>query len=112
MKQLAENPVFQQNPSCLGEFLERLAQGAAVQSVNPPPERELPDSQAEMMPLDGPSDKPCEEARVGAYKSYWSKYKRPASHVSDDVVPVTPAVEVIETPKRLLPDNQLGDSSL
>eukprot|EP00435_Cladocopium_sp_Y103_P071649 s658_g38.t1 len=93
MKQLAENPLFMANPTCFGDFIERLV--------------ELQNGKANASPAEGATKRPIEDhgpasprgagAEVGeigagsvqAYKGFWSKFKRPSSG-STPAVPSPP----------------------
>lgn len=107
-----------ENPACLGELLERLVHSAAARALEPlmaeDKDTQKPSSPSEVPGLKG------SEAGVVAYKSYWSKFKRPST-CSEASAPVdkTPKKEemVVRVDSQTsleeqLPDNQLGDSSL
>ncbi|CAL1143650.1 unnamed protein product, partial [Cladocopium goreaui] len=78
MMQLAQNPVFLANPACLGDFMENLVKSQQGHSPASPP----PASESCKRPLvDGSDSTQKDLENVGAYRNFWSKFKRPVTPV-------------------------------
>eukprot|EP00435_Cladocopium_sp_Y103_P050514 s614_g15.t1 len=115
MLQLASNPLFAANPNCLGELLERLVHNSAEKAVGPVVETPVP---SPVTPCQVASKEGGDE--VQAYKSYWTKFKRPSTpQLGSEPAEKTPKKETVvvndtQTPikKKEQPDNQLGDSTV
>ena len=141
MKQLAQNPLFQQNPHCLGTFLERLA-SSTTGLPELPSESGVQAEEGGKNVIEAPADVPepvvkkravvpddvvanehteaavesaKDDTHQAAYKSYWSKFKKPASHEAllggQETPAVAPTVLSVEASPPWV-DNQEGDPTL
>ena len=107
MKQLAGNPLFRQNPACLGAFLEKLATDAATKTVSEAGSAASEHGSAVKSHVEDPESP--QEAPSESYKSYWSRFKRKPSVPTLDIESQESVQPVHMTPPV---DNQLGDPSL
>lgn len=104
------NPLFVENPACLGEFLEHIVGGAATRAVNK--DQDMSPSDTTKRPHVDETGKAEEMTPMtptgGAekYKTYWSKFKRPSPGQS-----VAPALEK-GTSSTSLASSAAGDASV